>query len=203
MSPAREHAPSPSDLRNPPAPAHRSHRTRRTIVNGRAAVNGHAADGNHLAEDSHVTYLADRSLPGSKTRIESIAISPAGVFVVGTKAFKGLVHTRRHGPVGDLGPVELHIGRRNCTSTVEQLVQQVDAMRDALVGTPWEAEMPVQAVLCLTRAEWGFASPIEISQVWIGWPRLVDRKLRGPELMDSATVNEAIETVDRVLPSSR
>ncbi len=150
-----------------------------------------------------MTYLADRSLPGSKGRIESIAISPAGVFVVGTKAFKGLVHTRRHGPVGDLGPVELHIGRRNCTSTIEDLVQQVDAVRDALVGTPWETEMPVQAVLCLTRAEWGFASPIEISQVWIGWPRLVDRKLRGPQLMDPATVNEAIETVDRLLPSSR
>jgi Nuclease-related domain len=155
-----------------------------------------------LVENSHVTYLKNRHIPGSKVGIDSVAISSAGIFVVGTKPFKGLVHTRRHGPVGDLGPVELHIGRRNCTSSVEDLVHQAEAVRGALAGTQWEAELPIQAVLCLTRAEWGFASPIEISQVWIGWPRLVERKLRGPELMDSPTVREAIETVARLLPSS-
>lgn len=155
----------------------------------------------HLVE-TDVTYLNDRRIPGSRVSIESIAISPAGVFVVGTKPYKGLVHTRRHGPVGDLGPVELHIGRRNCTSTVEHLVHQVEAVREALAGAPWETGIPIQAVLCLTRAEWGFASPIEIGQVWIGWPRLVDRKLRSPELMDSPTVNEAIETVTRLLPAA-
>lgn len=156
----------------------------------------------HLVENPEVTYLDDRRVPGSKVGIDSIAISPAGVFVIGTKAYKGLVHTRRHGPVGDLGPVELHIGRRNCTSTVEQLGHQVEAVREVLGSTPWEADVPIQALLCLTRAEWGFASPIEISQVWVGWPRLVARKLRSPEVLDPPTVRQVTETVARLLPAS-
>ena len=55
--------------------------------------------------------------------------------------------------------------------------------------------MPVSALLCLTRAEWGFASPIEIRDVWVGWPRLMAGRVREPGVMDSPTVHEVSQMI--------
>jgi Nuclease-related domain len=153
-----------------------------------------------LIDDEGVILLNDRRIPGSKSSIKSIAISTAGVFVIDTKAYKGLVHIRREGTIKDLGPAELHIGRRNCTSSVEDLNRQAEIVRGALRSTPWGAEVPVTALLCLTRAAWGFASPIEINDVWVGWPRLLNGRVHEPGLMDSPTVVEVSELIAEQLP---
>jgi hypothetical protein len=142
-----------------------------------------------------VIVLNDRRIPGSKSCIKCIAISTAGVFVIDTKGYRGLVHVKRQGPIRDLGPLELHVGRRNCTPSVEDLSGQVQIVREALSSTPWGSEVPVSALLCLTRAEWGFASPIEIRDVWIGWPRLMAGRVREPGVMDSPTVHEVSQMI--------
>jgi hypothetical protein len=153
-----------------------------------------------LIESQGLIVLNDRRIPGSKSSIQMIAISPAGVFVIGAKSYKGLVHTKRPGPIQSLGPVELHVGRRNCTQAVVDLSNHVEIVRTAVASAPWGSEVPVHALLCLTRAEWGFASPIEISDVWVGWPRLVEGRLHEPELMDSPTVQEVSELISERLP---
>ncbi len=153
-----------------------------------------------LVESQGLIVLNDRRIPGSKSSIKLIAISPAGVFVIDAKGYKGLVHTKRPGPIQSLGPVELHVGRRNCTPAVEGLAGQVEIVRSAVSSAPWGSEVPVHALLCLTRAEWGFASPIEISDVWVGWPRLMVGRLQAPEVMDSPTVQEVSEMISERLP---
>ncbi|MGA3148697.1 MAG: nuclease-related domain-containing protein [Acidimicrobiales bacterium] len=153
-----------------------------------------------LVESQGLIVLNDRRIPGSKSSIKLIAISPAGVFVIDAKSYKGLVHTKRPGPIQSLGPMELHVGRRNCTPTVEGLAGQVEVVRAAVSSAPWGSEVPVHALLCLTRAEWGFASPIEISDVWVGWPRLMVGRLQAPEVMDSPTVQEVSEMISERLP---
>jgi hypothetical protein len=142
-----------------------------------------------------VIVLNDRRIPGSRSCIKCIAISTAGVFVIDTKGYRGLVHVKRQGPIRDLGPQELHVGRRNCTTSVDDLSSQVQIVREALSSTPWGSEVPVRALLCLTRAEWGFASPIEIRDVWIGWPRLMAGRVREPGVMDSPTVHEVSQMI--------
>ncbi len=139
--------------------------------------------------------LNDRRIPGSRSCIKCIAISTAGVFVIDTKAYRGLVHVKRQGPIRDLGPMELHVGRRNCTPSVDDLAGQVGIVREALSSTPWGSEVPVSALLCLTRAEWGFASPLEIRDVWVGWPRLMAGRVREPGVMDSPTVHEVTQMI--------
>jgi len=139
--------------------------------------------------------LNDRRIPGSRSFIKCIAISTAGVFVIDTKGFRGLVHVKRQGPIRDLGPLELHVGRRNCTSSVDDLSGQVEIVREALSSTPLGSEVPVNALLCLTRAEWGFASPLEIRDVWVGWPRLMAGRVREPGVMDSPTVHEVSQMI--------
>ena len=151
-------------------------------------------------ESEGVIVLNDRRVPGSKSNIKLIAISPAGVFVIDAKGYKGLVHTKREGPIRNLGPTELHVGRKNCTSSVYDLADHLEVVRGAMSSAPWGSEVPVHALLCLTRAEWGFASPIEISNVWVGWPRLVANRLQAPEVMDSPTVQEVSEMIADRLP---
>jgi hypothetical protein len=166
----------------------------------RAEVDRRAIARLQLIESQGLIVLNDRRIPGSRSSINVIAISPAGVFVIDAKGYKGLVHTKRTGPIQSLGPVELHVGRRNCTQAVEGLARQAEIVRSAVSTAPWGAEVPIHAMLCLTRAEWGFASPIEISDVWVGWPRLVEGRIQAPEVMDSPTVQEVSEMICEHLP---
>ncbi len=147
-----------------------------------------------------VVVLQGRRIPDSKARIRLIAVSPAGVSVVHTENYKGLAHTRRPGPISDLGPDELHVGRRNCVDTVANVCRQVDAVRAALRNSPWGPEVPVHAMLCLPRAEWGFASAIEIGEVWVGWPQPVGSRMQAPVVMDSRTVEEVSRLLADSLP---
>ncbi len=140
-------------------------------------------------------------MPGSKLSIDLIAVSPAGVFVIDAKNYKGLVHTKRLGPVWDLGPHQLHIGRRNCTTSIDDVTKKVGAVREVLRMTVWGQEVPVRAVLCLTRAEWGYAAAVEVNDVFVGWPQLIAGKIREPVVMDSSTVHEVSEMIAARLPT--
>jgi hypothetical protein len=153
-------------------------------------------------EEEGVILLNDRRIPGSRSSIKYIVVAPAGVFVIDAKDMKGLVHTKRPGPLSSLGPGELHIGRRNCTPMLDTIAQQVDAVRQALRTKPWAADIPVHAMLCLTRAQWGFASPIELGDVWVGWPKLVRPRVKSPALMDSPMVTEVSMILADRLPST-
>ena len=166
----------------------------------RAEVDRRARARLRVIEGEGVIVLNDRRIPGSKSTIKLIAVSSAGVFVIDTNNYKGLVHTKRPGPIGDLGPNELHVGRRNCTSSVEHVARQMGFVRAALDTSPWGSEVPIHAMLCLTRAEWGFASAIEISDVWVGWPKLMAGRVQAPGLMDSPAVQEVSEMIAHHLP---
>jgi len=147
-----------------------------------------------------VIVLNDRRVPGSRESIKLIAVSPAGVFVIDTKGYKGLVHTMAPGRIGNLGPHELHVGRRNCTSSVEAVHRQTQIVRAALEAGRAGAAVPVQGMLCLTRAQWGFPSAMQIGEVWVGWPRLVAGEVQAPGVLDAPTVHEVSTMIASGLP---
>ena len=146
--------------------------------------------------------LNDRRVPGSKVSIKQIAVSSSGVYVIDTKHYKGLVHTKRPGTIGSLGVPELHVGRRNCSSSVEQVVRQMAVVRETLASTTWGSEVPVHGMLCLTRAEWGFATPLQIEDVWVGWPKVMAGRVQTPGVMDSPSVQEVSVMIAEHLPNS-
>jgi hypothetical protein len=148
-----------------------------------------------------VVVLNDRRVPGSKLSIDLIVVSPAGVFVIDAKNYKGLVHTKRLGPVWDLGPHQLHIGRRNCTPSVEDVTKKGEAVRGVLRETLWSSEVPVKAMLCLTRADWGFATAVEVDEVLVGWPKFIAGKIKEAVVMDDSTVQEVSEMISEHLPN--
>ena len=149
-----------------------------------------------------VIVLNDRRIPGSTANIPLIAVAPAGVFVIDAQHHKGLVHTKQPGPLGQLDRPELHVGRKNCTPVLDALGRQVEIVRATLDGSPWGSEVPVTAMLCLTRAEWGLASSSRVRDVWVGWPRLIAGALRSPGIMDSPTVQEVAGTIGARLPAA-
>ncbi len=146
--------------------------------------------------------LNDRRIPGSKATVPMIAVAPAGVFVIDAKHHRGLVQTKRPGTFDRLGPPELHVGRRNCTPSLDALSRQADVVRATLDGSPWDSEVPVTAMLCLTRAEWGLASAALVRDVWVGWPRLLAGTVRSPGIMDSPAVAEVAQVIDAGLPAA-
>jgi hypothetical protein len=148
-----------------------------------------------------VIVLDDRRVPGLSAGIKRIAVSPAGVFVIDAKHFKGRVHTKRSGPISNLGPDELHVGRRDCTPYVKLLVRQVEGVRASLNEMVGGSLVPVQAVLCLTGAEWGFASPFDVQDVCVGWPQAIAGLVQSPGVMDSPTVREVSAIIDQRLPT--
>jgi hypothetical protein len=153
-----------------------------------------------MIEGEGIIVLNDRRDPGSDTNIKLIAVSSSGVFVIDSKNFRGLVHTKRPGPMVNLGPHELHVGRKNCTSLVTEVARQKDIVKDALAQSAFGSEVPVHAMLCLTRAEWGFASALQISEVWVGWPKLMAGRVQAPGVMDSPTVREVSDLIAAQLP---
>ena len=153
-----------------------------------------------LIEGEGVIVLNDRRIPGHKASIKQIAVSSAGVFVIEAKHYKGLVHTKRPGSIGNLGPNELHVGRRNCTPSVELVAEQMRVVRAALDSSPLGSAVPVQAMLCLTRADWGFATAIQVDEVWVGWPKLMARRVQDSGSMDSPTVREVSDVLAASLP---
>jgi hypothetical protein len=154
-----------------------------------------------LVEGEGVIVLNDRRIPGSKEGIKLIAVSPAGVFVIDTKRYKGLVHTMRPGTIGNLGPYELHVGRRNCTHSVDAVRRQTETVRAALDAAARSVgAVPIHAMLCLTRAEWGFPSAVQIGGVWVGWPRLVAGEVRAPGVLDTSAVQRVSALIADRLP---
>lgn len=148
-----------------------------------------------ILEGEGVIVLNDRRGPGWRLTIRNIAVSPAGVFVVDAKQYRGLVHTRRSGPMSNLGPDELHVGRRDCTPYVDEVRSQVEVVREALERVSGGPEVPVHAMLCLTRAEWVVASPVEIGGVCVGWPELVAGRVHAGGRLDPPTMQEVSVTI--------
>jgi hypothetical protein len=155
-----------------------------------------------LIEGEGVIVLNDRRVPGHRTNIKRIAVSSAGVFVIEAKHYKGLVHTKRPGSIGSLGRNELHVGRRNCTQSVELVTEQMRAVRATLDDSSLGSMVPVHAMLCLTRAEWGFATAIQVDEVWVGWPKLMARRVQDSGAMDSPTVREVSDMLAQHLPGA-
>ncbi len=154
-----------------------------------------------LDEVAGVVVLSDRRMPRSRATVPLIAVSPGGVFVIDARHQRGLVHTKHPGSLGRLGRPELHVGRHDCTDALVQVQQQGDAVRAALAATPWGDEVPVQPMLCLTRAEWGCACALVVDGVWVGWPRLVPPRLAAPVVMDSPGVAEVSRMIADRMPA--
>lgn len=120
---------------------------------------------------SGVRTLHDRKMPGSAANIDHVAVTPAGVFTIETKAYRGRLEVRGHG-------TQLWINRSNRTSLVDQAKRQADAVRSALGRSG--VEVPIHPLLCFVDTELPLLfPPRHVGGVIICTPNGLSKRLLG------------------------
>lgn len=119
--------------------------------------------------------LHDRRIPGSRANIDHIVITPAGVWVIDAKRYKGkrpalrveggLVHPRRE---------SLRIGGRDSTRLVTGVATQSERVRTAIA----DSEVTVTGVLCFLEADWPLVGgDFTVDGIQVVWPRLLVKQI--------------------------
>lgn len=98
--------------------------------------------------------LHDRRIRGTRSNIDHIAVSPAGVFVLDAKRYQGRPMLKVEGGLVRPRTEKLMVSGRNCTKLVDGVCKQVALVRDALLKIADFDEVPVQGMLCFVQADW-------------------------------------------------
>jgi len=149
-----------------------------------------------------VIALHDRLIPGTRGNIDHIFVSPTGVWVVDTKAYKGKVIRREIGPLWRRDN-ELYIGGRNRTSLAKGLDRQVNAAIAALRADASLHGTDVHAVLCLVESEWKLLDlPFQVGNVWVMYPGALRKRLRKTGPLSQEVMGRIARLLELSLPSA-
>jgi len=152
-----------------------------------------------------MAVLHDRRIPGSKANIDHIVISPAGVFVVDPKNYRGKVEQR---DVGGLFRTDLRlfVGGRDKTKLVKGMDRQVAAVRAALAKDEKWRDVPVTPVLLFISAEnWSLLNfrPLRFGEVYVLWSKALGKLLRTEEKIPREGVVDLERLLALALPSTQ
>lgn len=117
----------------------------------RSGAAGERAVGARLDKlrSADVLTLHDRRVPGRRTNIDHIAVSPGGVFVIDTKNVAGKVRPTRNG---------LRVAGRRRDEMIAGVQGQIAVVRHALADQQLSPDA-IRGVLCFTRAELPWLRP--------------------------------------------
>lgn len=126
-----------------------------------------------------VRILHDRKIPGTKTNLDHIAVTPAGVHIIDAKNYSGRVKLQTSGNLFTQRSQKLLVGSRNCTKTVAGMHKQMGIVHAALYAAG--IQVPVAGMLCFVDARWPLVgAAFTIDGVHVVWPRKALRHLRRP-----------------------
>jgi len=112
-----------------------------------------------LAGVHGATVLNDRRVPRTRGNIDHIAIAPAGVFVVDTKLYKGLIRVRDRGGWFKRDK-RLYVGRRDCSRLADNMSWQVGSVQRVINSAGGQFNhVTVLPVLCFVDGEWSVMTP--------------------------------------------
>jgi hypothetical protein len=136
-----------------------------------------------------VLTLHDRRVPGRRTNIDHIAVSPTGVYVIDTKNHAGKVSSNREG---------LRVAGGRCDQMVTGVHAQMAVVRDVLDDQILSAGA-IHGVLCFTRAELPWSRPTREGVALLN-PRGLSRKLRKPGPLSPDQVHHLAAVLAQRLP---
>lgn len=162
---------------------------------------GHSLD--RLREHG-IAVLHDRRIPGSRTNIDHLVVSQAGVFVIDTKHYKGRVEQR------DVGgwlktDLRLYVGGRDRTKLVEGTKPQVEAVRRALAKRDDWRDLPVTpALLFMSDDNWSLLNfrPLRFGDVYVLWGKALGKLIRGDGTGGSVDVTGLEHALATALPAA-
>lgn len=119
--------------------------------------------------------LHDRRIPGTRANIDHIAITPAGVWVIDAKRYKGKRPTL-HVDGGLIRPrrESLRIGGRDGSHLIDGITTQVERVRAAIT----DPAVTVTGVLCFLEADWPLiGGDFTVDGIQVVWPRLLVKRI--------------------------
>lgn len=131
--------------------------------------------------------LHDRRIPGTKANIDHIAITPAGIWVIDAKRYKGRPELKIEGGILRPRAEKVMVGRRDCTKLVDGVLKQVDLVREVV------DDLPVTGALCFVEADWPLIGGAFATRgVHVLWPTRLAKFLSetGEGVVDVASVRE-------------
>lgn len=152
---------------------------------------GEVAVAARLAEacDSTVTLFHDRRFAGSKANIDHLAVTPAGVWVIDTKWYRGKVRVERrllHTP-------KLRIAGRDQTNLLGEVQKQAVRVTEIL-------ERDVTAALCFVEADLPLSGLGSIHGVELVSPRRLAARLNRSGPLCEAERHLIAEQIDARFP---
>jgi hypothetical protein len=162
---------------------------------------GEEALASALAGLDGVQVLHDRRVPGSPANIDHVVISPAGIFVVDAKAYKGQIQIRNRGWFFK-PDYRLYVGRRDCSQLASDLGWQVKAIEIALGSANVDPIPPVNPVLCFVGGEWPLLSPpTEFLGVRLEGTRSIRKLVTADQRLDAQAIEQLTYLLATALPS--
>lgn len=128
-----------------------------------------------------IRVLHDRRIPDTKRNIDHIVVTPAGVWVVDTKRYKGAPGLRVEGGLFRPRVERLFVAGRDQTKLVDGVLGQVLDVREVV------PDAPVRGALCFVDADWPLlAASFQVGGIEVLWPRKLVARLTaaGPERVD-------------------
>jgi hypothetical protein len=113
--------------------------------------------------------LHDRRIPGTRTNIDDIAVTSAGVWVIHAKRYVGERPEAYTGGgiFGCSGTTRLKLGGRKKDALIEGVVRQVEKLQATLGET-----IPVRGALCFVESDWPLTGgDLTIRGVRVVWPK--------------------------------
>lgn len=135
------------------------------------------------------SVLHDRRIPGTRANIDHIVITPAGVWVIDSKRYKGKRPTLRvEGGLIRPRRESLRIGGRDGTHLVDGVSTQVERVRAAIA----DPAVTVTGALCFLEADWPFiGGDFTVDGIDVVWPRLLVKRITA-----AAVTAAAIDVAD-------
>jgi len=154
-----------------------------------------------LAGVAGVTVLNDRRVPRTRGNIDHIVIAPAGVFVVDTKLYKGLIRVLDRG--GWLNRDErLYVGRRDCSRLADNMTWQVASVQRVInsAGVRF-ANILVQPVLCFVDGDWSLLTPQSYRGVRLEGLRSIKQLVIRHQILSTADIAAMTQVLAVAFPT--
>jgi hypothetical protein len=153
-----------------------------------------------LAGIPGVRVLHDRRVRGKRWNIDHVVFASAGIFVVDSKNYRGTVRIRRRGSF--FHPQDrLYVGSRDCTSAVDAMAWQVDAIEAAFVAAGISPVPLVTPVLCFIGADWQFfGAPSRFEDVFLESERSIRKLVARPGGLSADELDRFYRVIATALP---
>ena len=144
--------------------------------------------------------LHDRRIPGTKYNVDHLVVSSAGVFVINTKHYSGLVEQRKTAR----GNLRLYVRNYNQTRLLDRIRWQASQVQSVLTDDRWIGVPMIPTLLFIGTDNFPRRQkhPLQFDDVYVLWGKALGKLVRQLGPLNPAEVSELERVLALRLPSA-